>query len=62
MTARPIQQLAIRLFLQVRIARGLAVVRLSGERVYAYVSTDFAVSSGTQVRVCVSGEYESAVQ
>jgi len=38
------------------------VVRLSGERVYSYVSTDFAVSAGTQVRVCMFAEYESAVQ
>lgn len=44
------------------LSQNQPVVRLSGERVYAYVSTDFAVSSGTQVRVCVSGEYESAVQ
>jgi len=44
------------------LSQNQPVVRLSGERVYAYVSTDFAVSSGTQVKVCMSGEYESAVQ
>jgi len=40
------------------LAHAQPIVRLSGERVYAYVTTDFAVSAGTQVKICINGEQE----